>query len=166
MPDPQFDEAAFQKWFAPTAKQLDLSPNADDPEAYYDYRKFYTAMKQGKYRSPTEPGQHWPSAFKDPNHPRRYLTDPVNQRYFDTETANYTGGAKEPVTEDRMRGLNRVETPDLSRREYDLAKTGADKAVPDYQAIGEKLAMPATPALQEQPAYKKDDNYIAKLFGL
>jgi hypothetical protein len=165
MPVPKFDEAAFQQWFAPTAKQLRISPNADDPESYYNYRDFYKAMKAGKYRSPTEPGQHWPSEFKDPNHPRRYLTDPVNQRYFDTESGKYTGGDKSFVNEQRMQGLNAIETPDLPKAEGP-ARTGADKAVPDYKAIGEKLTMPSTSPLQEQPAYKKDENYIAKLFGL
>lgn len=150
------DPDSFRSWFDATSKKLGLSSDPDDPEAYYDYRGFYDAMKAGRYRSPTEPGQHWPSAFKSPNHPRRYLTDPVNQRYFDTETASYTGGAKEPVTEERMRGLNAIDTPDLSRREWDLAKSGADKSVPDYQAIGEKLTLPAEAKLQEQPAYKQD----------
>jgi hypothetical protein len=172
---PDFDEAAFRKWFDPAMKQLKLSPDPDDPEAFYDYRGFYNAMKQGKYRSPTEPGQHWPSEFKDPNHPRAFLTDPVNQRYFDTQTGNYTGGAKEPVSEQRMRGLNAIETPDLPKREWNLAKGGTDKAVPDYKAIGENLTMPATPALQEQSpltaaraqaaASPKDEDYISKLFN-
>lgn len=125
---PTAKEQAFRAWYAAIAKKLDLSPDPDDPENYYDYRSFYDALQRGEVSSPTEPGGHWSSRFKSPNHPRMFLEDPINARFFNTETGNYTGGAREPVSEQRMNLLNRVDTPDLPKTQWDAAKAGADRA--------------------------------------
>ena len=125
---PTLQEQEFQKWFADISKKLDLNPNPDDPENYYDYRGFYDAMKRGEYKAPTEPGGHWASKFKSPNHPRRYLEDPINARFFDTENGRYTGGDKSEISEKRMDLLNRVDTPDLPITQWKQAQAGANRA--------------------------------------
>lgn len=119
-------ETAFQNWFADTSRKLDLSPDPNDPENYYDYRGFYDAMKRGEFKSPDQPGGHWPSVFKDPNHPRAYLLDPETGRYFDTTTGNYTGAGKEQVPWDRMQRLNQMDIQDLPRDQWLDAQSGAD----------------------------------------
>jgi len=61
------DETAFQNWYKAHAKYLGLDPNPDNPLHFYDYRKAYVAGKE-----PDESG-HWPSEFKHPDHPNRYV---------------------------------------------------------------------------------------------
>jgi hypothetical protein len=119
-------ETAFQNWFGPVAQKLDLSPDPNDPENYYDYRGFYDAMKRGEVKSPDQPGGHWDSRFKDPNHPRAYLLDPETGRYFDTTTGNYTGGAREEVPYGRMDRLNSMDIQDLPHDQWLEAQSGAD----------------------------------------
>lgn len=148
-PQPAVNEQEFQQWWANMAKKLDLDPNPDAPDAYYDMRGFYKAMKDGKYLPPDAPGGHFPSEFKSPDHPRAYLVDPVNQRFFDTKTGNYTGGAKEPVSEERMNLLNKTDIPDPSHQNWLAAKGGQDKQNPDYKQIGESLALPSSQKLPE-----------------
>ena len=124
---PTIEEYQFRKWYDDISRKLDLNPNADDPENYYDYRGFYNAMKRGEVQAPTQVGQHWDSRFKSPDHPRRYLEDPINSRFFDTESGAYTGGKKEMVPEKRMDLINNVDTPDLSKDQWQQARAGADR---------------------------------------
>ena len=65
------EEAAFQKWYAGHAVTLKLNSDPDDPRHHYDYR---AAFKAGV--KPDEAG-HWPSRFKTPDHPNRFI-DGVN----------------------------------------------------------------------------------------
>lgn len=68
---PPEQEAAFQEWYASHAKPTGLSANADDPEHHYDWRAAY---KAGATPAPDEDGSyHWPSEFKKPDHPNRYV---------------------------------------------------------------------------------------------
>ena len=61
------DEAKFQDWYRRYAQQLGLSLNPDDPEHYYDWRAAWQAGA-----TPDRSG-HWPSQFKAPGHPNRYV---------------------------------------------------------------------------------------------
>jgi len=58
------------------ARKLNLNPNPDDPKHYYDYRAAYLAGA-----SPDKQG-HWPSKFKLPEHPNRFVNG------IDTITGN------------------------------------------------------------------------------
>lgn len=61
------EEAGFSEWYAGHAQQQGLDPDPDAPEHFYDYR---AAFKAGA--GPDESG-HWPSQFKRPGHPNRYV---------------------------------------------------------------------------------------------
>lgn len=68
---PQFapeDERDFQTWYRDRARRNGLSLNPDDPEHHYDYRRAYLAGAE-----PDPVDQHWPSEFKAPDHPNRYV---------------------------------------------------------------------------------------------
>src|SRR4051812_32641664 len=60
-------EDDFQNWYSNVAAINGLDPNPDAPEHYYDYRAAYSAGA-----TPDSNG-HWPSEFKAPNHPNRYV---------------------------------------------------------------------------------------------
>jgi len=120
------DDSGFRQWYGGVSKKLNLAPDPDDKEHYYDYRGFYDAMNRGEVKSPDQPGGHWDSKFKSPDHPRAFLLDPESGRYFDTETGKYTGGAKEAVPGDRMDRLNKTDLQDLSPDEWAEAKGGSD----------------------------------------
>ncbi len=62
-----YDEQAFRAWYSSHAAKLGLNPNPDDPRHHYDYRAAYRAGA-----SPDKKG-HWPSQFKAPDHPNRYV---------------------------------------------------------------------------------------------
>lgn len=64
---PAFDEAGFQNWYKGHAATTGINPNPDDPAHKYDYRAAYTAGA-----TPNAEG-HWPSQFKAPDHPNRFV---------------------------------------------------------------------------------------------
>ena len=57
---------------------MNLNPNPDDPLHKYDYR--------GAFKAGDEPGPegHWPSNFKDYDHPNRFVQTPDGM--LDTKT--------------------------------------------------------------------------------
>ena len=66
-------EQEFLRWYRRQATKTGLDPNPDHPEHRYDYRAAWRAGAQpridrrdGKY--------HWPSQFKDPDHPNRFVS--------------------------------------------------------------------------------------------
>ena len=63
------DEAAFQNWYRnlPTVKNGGISPNPDDPEHLYDFRRAFLSGVQ------TNAEGHFPSQFKQIGHPRYFL---------------------------------------------------------------------------------------------
>lgn len=61
------DDPKFREWYQQRAQRLGLNPNPDDPLHQYDYRKAFAAGVE-----PDASG-HWPSQFKLPNHPNRYV---------------------------------------------------------------------------------------------
>ncbi len=62
-----FDEASFRRWYAQKARDLNLNPNPDAPEQFYDYRSAFLA-----HAEPNDSG-HWPSQFKRPGHPNEVV---------------------------------------------------------------------------------------------
>ncbi len=63
------NEKGFQSWYKKQAKITGIDPDPDNPAHKYDYRKAYLANK-----GPDKvPGGHWPSEFKDPDHPNRFV---------------------------------------------------------------------------------------------
>lgn len=66
------EEQAFQSWYAEKAKIAGIDPDPDNPLHKYDYR--------GAFKAGIEPGispedglYHWPSQFKDDDHPNRFV---------------------------------------------------------------------------------------------
>src|SRR5262245_36005176 len=64
---PDDEESNFRRWYNNYAVRLRLNPDPDDPRHQYDYR---SAWKAGA--KPDAQG-HWPSQFKLPDHPNRYV---------------------------------------------------------------------------------------------
>ena len=62
-------ELGFQLWYRIQARKHGLDPNPDAPEHKYDYRGAYKAGAL-----PDASG-HWPSEFKDLDHPNRYVIE-------------------------------------------------------------------------------------------
>lgn len=62
-----FNEADFKKWYVGYANKLNLNPDPDNPQHFYDYRAAYKANA-----IPDKSG-HWPSQFKKAEHPNRYV---------------------------------------------------------------------------------------------
>ena len=61
----------FHEWYAKLSKDRNLDPNPYDRRHFYDYNALYNS-------NPAQPtGDHLPSQFKLPGHPR-YFLDGVN----------------------------------------------------------------------------------------
>ncbi len=108
------DEALFQRWYKKIAKRTGLNPDPDAPEHKYDYRGAFLAGE-----GPDETG-HWPSQFKDYDHPNRYVDG------VDTITGQRVG--QPPSTEE------------------DKLATPTDIEYPQ-QAPGATIGAPITPGL-------------------
>lgn len=62
-------ERQFQQWYQSVSRNYGLAPDPDDPRHYYDYRgPFLEGFVPG-------PDAHWPSQYKHPLHPNRYVDD-------------------------------------------------------------------------------------------
>ena len=68
----RFNEQKFQKWYKGWAKIAGIDPDPDNPKHLYDYRSAYMA---GAYPtiSKEDNRYHWPSEFKDDEHPNRFV---------------------------------------------------------------------------------------------
>jgi len=71
-------EKDFQTWYAGISKTAGISSNPDDPLHKYDYRGAFLAAKKNpkKYAPEVSPEDgliHFPSEFKDPDHPNRFV---------------------------------------------------------------------------------------------
>jgi len=64
---PSSNEDGFQNWYKEQAAKTGINPNPDNPEHRYDYRAAYAAGA-----APNAEG-HWPSQFKAPDHPNRFV---------------------------------------------------------------------------------------------
>lgn len=74
---PNFDEQAFRAgitqtpWHQEYQQRYGEAPNLDDPN--YNYRAAWAAGARPDVRDPGDGQYHWPSEFKGPNHPNRYV---------------------------------------------------------------------------------------------
>ena len=66
-----FNEQEFQDWYAPRAEKAGISKDPDDPLHKYDYRAAYSAGAEPEVGP--DGLYHWPSEFKAPDHPNRYV---------------------------------------------------------------------------------------------
>jgi len=92
-----YNEDEFKNWYAGTSQRMGLSHDPDDPEHHYDYRAAFV--------SGAMPGEdnHWPSEFKGPKHPNRYVDG------IDTITGQPAKTATNPETGEKLvlhEGLN------------------------------------------------------------
>jgi len=92
-------ENKFENWYARRAQIMGLNLDPDDPAHHYDYRAAYeagvepTQNEEGKWK--------WPSQFKKPTHPDRYVDGvdtisgyAVDSPEFEEVIANYPKGTK------------------------------------------------------------------------
>ena len=82
------EEEKFQAWYADIAEKSGIARDPDEPEHRYDYRGAYKAG-MGPAPAPDDNNRlHWPSQFKDDDHPNRFING------VDTKT----GKRKRPPT--------------------------------------------------------------------
>ena len=86
------EEQIFQQWYAQIANKTGINRDPDDFRHKYDYRG---AFKGG--HQPDVEG-HWPSEFKDWDHPNRFIAQEGGGRYLDTKTGEeVTSLPEEPL---------------------------------------------------------------------
>jgi len=66
------EEKEFRKWYTHWATIMGINLDPDFPEHFYDYRKAFRAGANPKYDKATGK-YHWPSKFKKPKHPNRFI---------------------------------------------------------------------------------------------
>ena len=69
---PESSEDDFRDWFADWSEITGLAPDPDDPLHKYDYRAAYQAGVEPSI-SDEDNKWHWPSQFKHPDHPNRFV---------------------------------------------------------------------------------------------
>lgn len=83
------EESKFQSWYKSWAKKTGINSNPDDPGHKYDYRAAYMAGVKPTISS-EDGSYHWPSKFKDSDHPNRFVggvdtTEGMGWSAYDTE---------------------------------------------------------------------------------
>tara|TARA_R100001443_G_C3297075_1_gene164303 strand:+ start:314 stop:670 length:357 start_codon:yes stop_codon:yes gene_type:complete len=79
------EEQEFQSWYRNISSHLNLDPDPDHALHKYDYRG---AWKVG-YSPLDDEAFHWPSAFKDDDHPNRIIRQ--NGQWYDTKNERILG---------------------------------------------------------------------------
>lgn len=70
-------EGSFQRgirdtpWFSEFVQRFGEEPNLNDQN--YDYRRAWAAGARPNVRDPGDQLLHWPSQFKGPDHPNRFV---------------------------------------------------------------------------------------------
>jgi hypothetical protein len=77
------DEARFLAWYRAQAERAGLDPDPDNPLHKYDYRGAFRAGFEPSIH-PEDGLYHWPSEFKDDDHPNRFVRG-VDTRAQDSE---------------------------------------------------------------------------------
>ena len=70
--DVKAGEPAFRTWFDEMATHTGIDKNPDDPRHQYDYRAAFKANVFPQM-DPSDLRYHWPSQFKAPGHPNRFV---------------------------------------------------------------------------------------------
>jgi len=68
----QQDRKGFDQWYLGWAKKTGIDPNPDDPRHKYNYRAAYAAGAEPTI-DPQDGLYHWPSQFKEEDHPNRFV---------------------------------------------------------------------------------------------
>jgi len=68
----QPEEKQFQTWYKDWAIKAGIDINPDNPLHKYDYRAAYRAGVKPEI-NPEDGRYHWPSEFKAPDHPNRFV---------------------------------------------------------------------------------------------
>ena len=64
------EETLFQEWYADHAGRQGLNADPDDPRHQFDYRGWWSEMKDDP--KALSESDHGPQEFKDPDHPTRW----------------------------------------------------------------------------------------------
>lgn len=142
-----FSEDDFQREYGFLSREMGLNVDPDAPEHHYDYR---SALASGFNPLDSE-DLHWPSKFKTPDHPNRYVIQ--DGKVTDTITGKAARTATNPKTGDRVyynEWLNKWEhIPTTWDKITDVAKNiGAgfkgvgQKIVKQYQNLPESAENP------------------------
>jgi hypothetical protein len=150
------DESRFQEWYRAWAERAGLDPDPDSPLHMYDYR--------GAFRAGIEPEvdagdgfYHWPSEFKDDNHPNRFVEGVGDTKHLDRgpsraarAAAGFAIGAGARSVAPRMlRAMTEIpaRTEPLSAREIALREHQARMRETLERANGviERLSTPRPP---------------------
>jgi hypothetical protein len=132
---PQTDEQKFQTWYAGWAAKAGLDPDPDSPLHKYDYRKAYKAGAKPEI-DPSDGLYHWPSEFKDDDHPNRFVngvdtkksgvsSEKQEMTPMEPKTVKAVVGGKEVELIEAEDG-NLIDQDELKRREDEIAKVKAD----------------------------------------
>jgi hypothetical protein len=65
-------EVGFRAWYTDRALRAGIDPDPDNPLHKYDYRGAYKAGYEPTI-SKEDNKYHWPSQFKDDDHPNRFV---------------------------------------------------------------------------------------------
>lgn len=76
-------ERAFGEWYAEQAQRAGLDPNPDSPLQKYDYRGAFLAG-ESPVIDPTDGLPHWPSRYKDDDHPNRFVAGVGDSKALDS----------------------------------------------------------------------------------
>lgn len=142
VPDKVFNEPDFQRWYKGWSSKMGLNPNPDDPRHYYDYRAAYMAD------AIPDTNKHWPSEFKAPSHPNRFVDD------IDTITGKRlpTISALTPEKEAKSRRLTDAEIKQYeTHKNIELAKTYPKNYLTGSSARIESFAKGLLPIAKEAP---------------
>lgn len=75
-------ERIFRLWYGDWAAKAGLDPNPDSPEQMYDYRGAFLAGQQPAVDA-GDGLYHWPSSYKDDDHPNRFVKGVGDSRAVD-----------------------------------------------------------------------------------
>lgn len=65
-------EKQFKTWYTKWASRAGINPDPDNPAQKYDYRAAFLAGVEPTI-DPSDKKYHWPSEYKDPDHPNRFV---------------------------------------------------------------------------------------------
>ena len=75
-------EKFFRQWYAERAARAGIDPNPDNPLHRYDYRGAFLAQAEPAIDQ-SDGRYHWPSAYKDDDHPNRFVQGVGDTRAVD-----------------------------------------------------------------------------------
>lgn len=117
-------ERIFRQWYAEWAQKAGIDPNPDNPLHKYDYRGAFMANATPVIDS-GDSLYHWPSAFKDDDHPNRFVKGVGDSKSLDRSgglLANAMMKRPAPVQADAVTARGRKKATSTSLRLADVLK--------------------------------------------